>query len=265
VGPGYAETMGLRLRRGRYVDATSADDRAHAAVVTERFVEKQGWSDGLGETLRIDGQDVTVVGVIEDVLVNPVEHPPGILIRGAEEGYRFLTVRTTPGGLAGTRSALAATWAARAPDLPFEAFAQREVFDTQFESYGNLARGLGYLAGLALLIACMGVFGLATQNVARRLKEVSVRKVLGATVPHLVFLVNRAFVAILTVAALVATAVSYGAFAALASFDAANLMPLTPLPFVTAYVLVFLMVAVSVASQSRTLALAPPADALRSE
>jgi putative ABC transport system permease protein len=265
VGPGYAETLGLRLHSGRLFDERLRSDAAEAVVVNRRFVRERGWAEPLGQTLRIDRQVYTVVGVVEDFLYDPVTQPQPLLLRLAGAPYRFLTLRVAPGAEADVRALLEAEWAAHVPDLPFEAFTQEEVFDRQIDSYANLARGIGYLAALALLIACMGVFGLASQNVARRMKEVGVRKVLGASVPHLVLLVNRVFVGILAAAALVATAVSYGGLRVLVGLDAANVMPLTPLPFVVAYLLVLLPVAVSVASQSRALATANPAETLRRE
>jgi hypothetical protein len=265
VGPGYAETMGLRLRAGRFLDERLRSDAA-AVVVNERLVRAHGWAAPLGQTLRLGGRPYAVAGVVEDFLYDPVSRPPPMLLRlGDEAAYRYLAVRVAPGGMAAVRGRLEAAWAAHAPGLPFDAFAQAEVFERQHAAYANLARGIGYLAGLALLIACMGVFGVASQNVARKRKEVSVRKVLGASVPHLLYRVNRAILAVLAVAAAVATAASYGGLRVLLGLDAANFMPLTPLPFVAAYLLVLLTVAVSVAAQSRALATTDPAEALRRE
>ncbi len=263
VGPDYAETLGLRLRSGRFFDAARESEDARAVVITRYFADGRGWTDPLGQTLRIDSEPYTVIGVVEDFLRDPVQRAQPVLFRRADTGYRFLTVRAAPGSADAARTALARVWAEYLPNLPFDAFAQRDVFDSQYASYLNLARSIGYLAALALLIACMGMFGLASQNIARRLKEVSVRKVLGASVPHLVFLVNRAFLMILAIAAGIATVASYGGLRFLIGLDVANVMPLTPLPFVLAYVLVLATVAVSVASQSRTLALADPAEVLR--
>ena len=109
----------------------------------------------------------------------------------------------------------------------------------------------------------MGLYGLATPHAARRLKEVCVRKVLGAVVPHIVLLVNRPFLVLLTIASALASAVLYGGLRFAMSFDVANLMPLTPLPFVLGYLLLLVTFAVSVAGQSRALALADPARTLR--
>ncbi|MEP0549042.1 MAG: ABC transporter permease [Rhodothermales bacterium] len=264
VGAGYLETMGLALHHGRTFDPRLGRE-ADEAIVNQRFADEHGWADAIGQTLRIDERDVTIVGVAEDVLQVPFALPQPMLIRQAEAPYRFLVVRTAPEQRAAVLAHLESRWDALASDLPFEGFTQREVFDTHYASWANLTRSVGTLAGLALLIACMGLFGLAAQNASRRRKEVGVRKVLGASVAHIVLLVNRPFLVILTVAASLATVVVYGALLFALSFDVANLMPITPLPFVLAYALVLLTVAVSLAAQSRDLALTNPADVLRSE
>ena len=264
VEPGYLATMGLTLHHGRAFDPRLGSE-ADEAIVNQRFAEANGWTDAVGQTLRIDERDVTIVGVAEDVLQVPFALPQPMLIRQTEAPYRFLVVRTAPEHRADVLAHLEARWDALAPDLPFEGFTQREVFDRHYESWANLSRSIGTLAALALLIACMGLFGLAAQNASRRRKEVGVRKVLGASVAHIVLLINRPFLVILTVAAGFATAVVYGGLLVVMSFDVANLMPITPLPFMLAYGLVLLTVAASLASQSRALVLTDPAEVLRSE
>ena len=115
----------------------------------------------------------------------------------------------------------------------------------------------------------MGLFGLASQNIARRMKEVSIRKVVGATVAHLAFLVNRGFLGQLTLAAAFATALCVIGLNLLMSIVRAHVplahMPLTPLPFVLAYVLVFATAALAVGTQVYKLVSANPADVLRGE
>lgn len=262
VGPGYAELIGLPLRQGRFLDARDAGAEA-GVVVNARFAAEQGWEEPLTQSVEIAGRQHAVVGVVADFLHDPISQARPFVLLPAPDGARFLVVRTEPGREAAVEEALAAVWKRSYPDLPFEADAQADVFDQQLGAYANLVDGLGYLAGLALFIACLGVFGLATQNVARRMKEVGVRKVLGASVPGLLFVVNRALVVMLALAAAVATGVTYGGLRLLLGLAEVNFMPLTPFPFLVGYALVLAAVAVSVAAQTRTLARVSPADILR--
>ncbi len=264
VGAGYAATVGLELRQGRMLD----DERSNAGavVVNQRFARRNGLTDPVGQRVRLgDGREVEIVGVVADFLHDPVVRPPSMMLQRSEDLPQFLVVRTQAGREAGVEARLEAEWKRLYPDQPFEAFAQRDTFEDQLGSYGSITRAIGALAALALLIACLGVFGLASQNAARRMKEMSVRKVLGASVPHLVFITNRVFLVILAIASAVATALVGAGLVALAQLEEMNLMPITPVPFVLAFGGVLLAVAVAVAAQSWRIAQANPTDALRTE
>ncbi len=263
VGTDYLETMELPLLQGRLLDPARDAD---AVVVNRRFAQQNGLADPVGQRVRLaGGHEAEIVGVVSDFLYNPLFQPLPLVFRASDAAPRFLVVRARAGGEAGVEKALEGEWKRLYPDQPFEAFTQREVFSDQLGSYNNLARGIGYLAALALLIACLGVFGLASQNAARRMKEMSVRKVLGASVPHLVFVANRVFLVILAIASAVATVVAGAGLVALGGVEEINLMPITPVPFVVSYAAVLLAVSLAVAAQSRRIARANPTDALRAE
>ncbi len=264
VGSGYAEVMGLHLRSGRFFDPERSSDGA-AVVINEELARSSGLGDPVGRVLRVEGQTYEIIGVAEDFLYDPLFRPQPLMFRCSDAAPRVLVVRTRAGREADVEAVLEKEWKRAFPDQPFEAFTQQRVFDDQIGSYANLARGIGYLSALALLIACLGLFGLASQNAARRMKEMSVRKVLGASVFHLVFVANRVFLVILAIAATVATGVAMAALVAVNRLDVVNLMPLTPVPFVVAYAAVGLAVGAAVAVQSRQIARANPTDALRAE
>jgi putative ABC transport system permease protein len=162
-----------------------------------------------------------------------------------------------------------ATWKRLFPGTPFEHFFQDEVFDIHYQSYTNLTQAFSYIAALALLIACMGLFGLASQNIARRMKEVSIRKVLGASVTHITVLVNRPFLIMLTVAGLLATILCYGTLTMIFRLVRENMdmgiihLPLHPGLFLLAYALVLGTAVLSVATQAYRLVKVNPSEVLR--
>jgi len=124
-----------------------------------------------------------------------------------------------------------------------------------------------YLAGLALLIACMGLFGLATQNYARFLKEASIRKVLGASVSQIIFLANRNFILLLGIASILATGICWGVLQAVLLYfkDYLGDFSLGINPFIIGNLLVFLTAIIAIGGQSYKLTKVAPADALRME
>lgn len=261
VTPGYLETVGLTLIEGS--DLQGQD----GVLVNRSFVEAAGWGDATGATVRLGDAARPVVGVLEDFHIwFAVDQVPVIFTAAGDES-RFLVVRSTPGASAEVAQSLETFWEARFPDQAFEVSRQAEIYDAQFESYRNVVQAFSYLAGLALVIACLGLFGLASQTIARRLKEVSIRKVLGANVPHLALIVNRAFLVMLTIAGLIATGVTVAGYSLLMAQVETEVihLPVGPGLFLAAFALVLTTAGVAVSSQARMLIRAEPASVLRSD
>lgn len=268
IGPGYLEAMGLPLVAGRSFDAARGTDLADAILVNQAFLEAHGWSEGVGETLRMDGETHTVIGVVGDFLFHPlISVRPLVFEMVPPAEYAYLVARVAAGQEAAAVATVEAAWEQVLPEDTFTSFFQDSVFDTHYQSYQNVTGGLRYLSLLALLIACMGLYGLAAQNVARRLKEVSIRKVLGATVWQLTVRVNRGFLMMLGIAALLATALTYaGLWLLLTQVGAeagVNLMPVGPAMYGITYLIVSLTALLSVATQVGKLIRANPAEVLR--
>ncbi len=268
VGANYLETMGLPLAAGRGFNDDYIADAGQSVLVNEAFVRKQGWEEPLEETLRIDGTDRSVVGVVSDFLVYPMQSDlPVVFTRAAESEVRFITMRVVGVDPREVISVLRSSWKESFPERPFDALIQTEVFDANFQSYGNVVQAFSFLAGLALAIACLGLFGLASQNIAQQLKDVSIRKVLGASVASLIVIVNRRFLSMLIIAAVIATVVTIAGFTALTSLPPWEIrhLQLGPGLFAMAYALVLATAGLAVGSQARHLVRSDPSVVLRSD
>jgi ABC-type antimicrobial peptide transport system permease subunit len=243
-------------------------DAEGSIVINQAFVEARGWSEPIGKAVRIDSTMYLVAGVVENFLPHPMIREIPLFFRQSDsQNVQYLSIRMHPGTSIETARALEAAWERLIPSAPFNHFFQNEVFDIHYTSYSNLAQAFGYIAALALLISCMGLFGLASQNVARRQKEVSIRKVLGASVSQITYLVNRGFITMLVLAAVVASAVCYFGLSVLTSVVEVKAihMPMRLSLFLVSYTLIFSTAALSVAMQARKLVRANPADVLRNE
>ncbi|WP_338875207.1 ABC transporter permease [Spirosoma sp. SC4-14] len=210
VGPGYFETLGLQLATGQFFDEHRLAENAESVVVNETFVRHHRWKDGaIGKTIRVDQQVVTIAGVVRDFkLFGSGVARPAVFFSARQPQYQYLALRFDPNHGPGVKADLERLWQSKFPNTTVSMFYQKEVFDAFNTTFQNLANGFGYLAGLALLIACMGLYGLAAQHFAKRLKEVGVRKVLGASVANILLLVNREFVLLLLMAGVVANAIT---------------------------------------------------------
>lgn len=267
VGASYFESLGLQLKEGRFFDTRFTSDASESIVVSALFLEAQGWESGLDQTVRIGDNTYTIVGVVEDFKFHPAMHPQPLVFRQADaEAFRYLTVRVQPGTNEQVAASLEQSWKQLFPDNPYDVFIQADVFNAMFRSFDRVAQGMGYLSGLALIIACMGLFGLVAQNIARRMKEISIRKVVGASTSHLILLVNRGFFTLLAIATGIASII--GAVAihfGLQMTDVIDFMPLNPWPFIISTLMIFATATIAMVMHARKIVLANPADVLRNE
>ncbi len=267
VGYGYLEALGVRLKEGRFFDEQFGADASESIIVNEHFVAARGWDQPLGQIMRDDTLQYTVVGVVADLhyddFFDAIE--PAFFRIAPEDEFRYLSVRTEAGGGVQMAAFLEETWKQLVPDEAYNGFFQDQVFENFYRENANISRLFGFIALLALIIACMGLFGLAAQNIARRMKEISIRKVLGATVLHVTSLVNRRFLVLLALAAVIATPVSYFLLDALLDSIYQYRMDLNVAPFFVSYVLVLATAALTISLLIRRLATANPAEVLRNE
>jgi len=197
VDYGYLATMGIELLKGRNFSREHATDATEAAIVNEALVKEFGWENPVGQTFEFRGtRNLQVVGVVRDYHFESLrkEISPVVLHMDSATPLRYLLVRMTPDDVPGTVSLLKSKWQEFAPNLPFEyAFLDNDVA-RQYQAEQRWGKIVRYSSLFAIVIACLGLFGLSALSVARRTKELGIRKVLGATVSGLVGLINREFV-----------------------------------------------------------------------
>ncbi|NUO80579.1 ABC transporter permease [candidate division KSB1 bacterium] len=268
VGVDYQKALGLNLNAGRFFELDRRAEDESAVVVNEAFVKKQGWNEAIGRTLRIEAQDYTVVGVLGDFKIfgTGATHP-ALFFRAHEAEFSYLLVRFTAGSGKQVAAQIAQDWQRLFPGTSVNYFFQNEVFDGFYRSFRHVSQSFGYIAGLALVIACMGLYGLAAQHFSRRLKEVGVRKMLGASVAQILLLVNREFLILLLVAGAAATALSFLGTRVLLQNIEQFVGTYKPgfAPFLLANVLVLLTAAFAVGRQSWNLTKVNLAEVLKNK
>ena len=264
----YAEALGLRVVAGRDLDADRASDGETGLLLNEAAARAFGWTpeEAVGKRVETSGRSPgEVVGVVGDYR----HHGAGVAVGpqmffSQGPGGRLL-VRAAPGvALGALRDRVAAVWAERLPGYAFDAAPLDAVYDAQYAAEERLARAFGVFAALAVVVACLGLFGLAAYAVQARTKEVGVRKVLGATVGGLVARLSRDFAVPVAVGLVLAAPLTWWALSRwLDGF--AERVALTPLPFVAAGLVALAVALVTVSVHTVRAATADPVRALRSE
>jgi putative ABC transport system permease protein len=205
----FADLFELEMKEGRNFDPDIPTDET-AVLLNESAVKALGWEEPIGkQIIRWWGDTGRVVGVLKDFHVHSVHlsiEPVQIFQRS---GQFHVSVKLEGGNIDDTLKAIEAKYQSFNPVYPFEYNFFDEIFDRAYLSETRTAQLTNWFTGLAILIACLGLYGLAAHKVQHRIKEVGVRKVLGASVPDLLRLLSKDFAILLLLAFLVAAPLAY--------------------------------------------------------
>ncbi len=211
VDDAFDSVYGLEMKSGRFFSEEHlADDSG--VILNEVAVRDLGLERGVGESVIIfDSTRVQVVGVVADFHYKTLHEPVAPLLMlsvGAYPFFRMLSIRISGYGIQDTIEAIRAEWNERFPGSPFEYFFVDQALDRLYRHEQLIQRAVGTGAVLALLLASLGMIGLASQHVRSRRKEIAVRKVLGSTNWGLLSLLVQAFLKPMGVAIVVALPIS---------------------------------------------------------
>lgn len=216
--PDYIATLGIELLAGRYFQSDRGPEAETAFVVNEATVRRMGWTTpatALGQrltaTLPQGNIEGTVVGVVSDFHYASLREAIQPLVIRQRPFYQHLTLRLAGDRVLAAMEAVEARWAVLAPDYPFTAAFLDERLEAMYQRERRFGEVFRYFAGLAILIACLGLFGLAAFTAAQRTKEVGIRKVLGASVPQVAALLSKEYLLLVLIANLLAWPVAYWA------------------------------------------------------
>jgi ABC-type antimicrobial peptide transport system permease subunit len=269
VGKNYFETMGLKLVQGRFLNLESESDVKEGVIVNRAFVERTGLKDPLEQIIYLHNAKHFIIGVIEDHLDNlyrSKDAEPFVFYAAAKNQYITMVVRTETTDVLDTQKAIEATWKEVFPTRPFESQLQGDVVLGNIKQLNtNLEKIFIFLTILGGLLSASGIFALASLNVARRTKEIGIRKSLGASVGSVVGLLNREFVIVLSVAAILGSVGGYYATNALLGFIYAYHIPVGIIPILACAAFIFLIGMFTTSSTILKAAKTNPVETLRSE
>jgi putative ABC transport system permease protein len=265
----FVQTLGLKIIAGRNFSAQYPTDTTNAVLINRTAAAKLGWTpeQALGKwvqnTVR-DDKKRYVVGVIEDYNFLSLKEEMAPLVISPAFDRRTILMKIKRGQLDPAINAIKREYAAIAPGYPLE----YRFLDQQFgEMYRNNLRQQSILtvfAGLAIFVACLGLFGLASFTAAKRVKEIGVRKVLGSSVENIVVLLSRDLLKPVIIATAIAIPVGYWVMKSwLQNF--AYRTPMSVWVFVLAALATFIIALLTVSFKAVSAARANPTKSLRSE
>jgi putative ABC transport system permease protein len=209
VNADYGSTMGWSILKGRDFSREHLTDSS-AAIVNETGARILGFKDPIGKTIKFFGKSYTIIGVTKNMISNSAYDPIQPAIFMGEGGHNVFTIRIKPG--TPVRTALAAMEPVFKQFNPASPFIYSFI-DEEYQKKFNTESRIGHLAtvfsALAVIISCLGLFGLASFVAEQRTKEIGVRKVLGAGVTGLWALLSADFIKLVALSMLISMPLSY--------------------------------------------------------
>lgn len=203
----YIKTLGIQLAQGRDFDVDIASDTADAVIVNEALVKDNGWEDPLNEYINWNGgsggKGSRIIGVVKDYHFLSLEQdvsPVILTMSFRRSGLKNLLVKVSPDNLPGSVQAIKNVWGDIAGDKPFEYHFLDQDVANQYQSYERWVDIMKVSTVFAIIIASLGLFGLAGINSENRTKEIGIRKVLGADLINIFVLLNKQYVLLTLIA-----------------------------------------------------------------
>jgi len=192
----YLETMGMELKSGRNFSKEFRTDSV-GLIVNEAAVKQMGFDEPLGEiigtfvSMEGDIQGLKIVGVVKDFHYQTLKNQIAPLVMQLGNSTGLLNLKVNTKDYSALLNKMEGAWSELAPNQPFETSFLDDRFGRMYDAEQRLGSIFGVFAGVTILVACLGLFGLASYTAEIRIKEVGIRKVLGAKVGQLVYLLSR--------------------------------------------------------------------------
>jgi putative ABC transport system permease protein len=212
VGDDYIKTVGFNLIEGRDFQKDSETDRKESVIITQKVARDFGWDKPIGkEIIWLDTVKFYVVGVIADVYNNGLwnEMNPMMIRYTSSENYRHVLVSTPAAKIKETNDFMEKKWKETFPNRTYTGRYMDEQMVEAATVNNNIVKMFVFLGVIALFLSATGLFTMVSLNIIKKMKEIGVRKVLGATIGNITRVINTKFMIILLIACVLGSAVGW--------------------------------------------------------
>jgi len=261
----YAKTFDLEIVHGRDFSEEYPTDASEAYIVNESAVRFMGMTNPIGKRVVLAGREGRIIGVVKDFNHKPLIFDISPMVMGIRPSWYYdLLIKVSPRDVEGSLAYIEKVFKETSPGFPFWYQFLDDWFEMIYLPLKIMNTIFNSFAFLAVFISCLGLFGLASLLLEQRRKEIGVRRVLGASVPGVVFLLSRRFLKIILIANLIAVPAAYlttrmflNLFVLRTKFNAGVVVATVTFTFVVALM--------TISYQVIKTALANPVDSIRYE
>jgi putative ABC transport system permease protein len=271
VDGNYINNLGLTFLAGKNFDPATEGENERHVILNETSLKQFGFADpvsAVGQSIYADDSlMLTVIGVVKDFHFRPLSYQIGpIALRYNLRELGFLSVKLLPAQKDAVVAGLESTWKKLDPVHPFEGITMADQIDNAYRDGGflDIIKIVGYISFLAISLACLGMLGMAMYSTQTRMKEIGVRKVMGATSRQIIVLLSRSFLFLIGIGIFIGLPVGYY-FGDFFITRYAYRIEITPLLLLTGVSIVILMGLLTVGTQTWKAASADPVKSLRYE
>lgn len=272
IGPDYFKMMEITLKAGRNFSPSIPSDSSQSMIVNETLVKQHGWKNPIGKRIWyfIDNagntKEAKVIGVVKDFHVGSLHKAiePLLFFLAPDKESDNLYIKIKPENTSESLAFIQKTYREFDNYNPYETYFLDQNFANQYQNDNQKRHTFQLFASLAVLIACLGLFGLTSFTIEQRTKEIGIRKVLGATVKNVLVLVTKDFVWLIVIAFVIATPIAFWGINKWLQ-DFAYKIEIQWWTFALAGTLAFFVAIFTVSVQAIKAASANPVKSLRSE
>lgn len=272
IDENYLPLHGHKLIAGRSFTGRTATAEETEVIVNEQVLKRfniaeQNPAKAIDEVVKVNGKDLRIIGVMKNFEYGKANNnsPNEVIMRYANDPARYLNVKILSTDWPETYEKIEAIWKKIDPVHALDAKFYNEQIEEAFIGLRALLKVGGFLTFLVICIASIGLLGMVVFTTETRLKEISIRKVLGASEPRLLYLLSKGFLLLLTIAAAVAIPVTYLFFEKLFLPEIANHAPLAWTDMFTGVLGVMLIAITMITSQTLKASRTNPAEVLKTE
>ena len=198
IGKDYVQTMNLKMDAGRLFNNDMQSDYNNAILVTGKYAAMYGWKPGeaLGKEVHVDTAAYSIVGVLKDFQTGSLFMPaePTVMKLTKEDNYRYLIIQAKGSDLTSIYTTAEATWKHLFPAQPFNGFYQDQITAESYRVSASIAKIFSWLAVVTTLLTATALFALISLTLLKRMKEIALRKVVGATPKDIFLLINKGYI-----------------------------------------------------------------------
>ncbi len=266
IDENFLSSLNIPVVKGRKFSSLS--DTLHSIMVNEAMVKHFGWDEPIGKRVKRPGDTssnyLEVVGVVKDFNQKSLYNPIAPLLFFYSPNGNIIELKMNIGNLKTSIAQVGNTWKKYFPNLPFEYKFLDEDFNSQYAADQKRGKIFAAFSILTILITCLGLLGLTAFTTQQKQKEISIRRVMGASIPQIISMITRNYLWLALIAALIAFPVAYyfmHNWLNIFSYNAG----LSIIPFIVSAFVIVLTAVITAMFHSTRAALANPANSLRTE